>query len=580
MNKLIHSLILILCSGMASTLVAQVKEDTLKGGEILIKKDFEPTISDASKILEEPKVKSVEIPEVKFKYDFLSKMVPTTFTPDSIKAARMKGEPLERLYRGYARAGFGNYGTTMANVYLNNLRSRNAVYGLRLNHLRTQGNIKDVATSTASTNGVEAHGNYFLRAHQVGGKIAYNRDAVHFYGFDDGYYQYVMSADDIKDNDIKQYYSKVDANLMLESFFADSNVLNYAFNFDYYNLQDNYNTQENFARLDAKLDRFFGQEQGILNAALDFNDISSGYDTTNNLIIELNPQIIFRGEKWRISVGLKAMVEAENETEYRFYPNAHIKYNVVGDLLIPYIGVTGGLERQNFNTLRLQNPYVNPASALANENTRYEVYGGVRGAYNSTLAFNLRASRSQVANVAMFVNAYDGFHDIQPGGPTYYFPTNSTFNVLYDTLDITHISGEISYNNIKKLKLIARGDFWDYNAKNQPEVWHMPTFKATVTGNYDLKDKIILTADIFYISKQYARSLNASDGDRVEAGVYAKELDGTVDINIGAEYRLNKKLSGFIQFNNLAAIEYEKYNNYPTQRFSFLAGVSYSFWGE
>jgi hypothetical protein len=351
--------------------------------------------------------------------------------------------------------------------------------------------------------------------------------------------------------------------------------LNYSVDASYYFLEDAYQTKEHNIRVDGKLDRFFNQEQAFLNILFDHNNYGSSEDTLSNTIIGLNPQIVFRGSKWRISVGLKAMSEFEDGGEFRFYPNADLKYSIADDLLTPFIGITGGLERQNFNSIRNDNPFINPTFRLANENTRYKFYGGVRGVYNSTWAFSLMAERSQVANHALYVNAPDTL-----GAPSELYYADSRFNVIYDTLDITYISGEISYNEIDRLKIVARGDFWSFDTKNQPEAWHLPTYRGTLTAHYDISDKIVLTADIFYISKQFARTFDPNDGDRVATGIYSKELEGTIDINLGAEYRLNKKLSGFVQLNNLAAIEYQRFNNYPTQRFNFLAGISYSFWGE
>jgi len=46
---------------------------------------------------------------------------------------------------------------------------------------------------------------------------------------------------------------------------------------------------------------------------------------------------------------------------------------------------------------------------------------------------------------------------------------------------------------------------------------------------------------------------------------------------LGAEYRYTKKLSAFIQFNNIASSPYNKWEDYPTQRFGILGGLTYSF---
>jgi hypothetical protein len=57
------------------------------------------------------------------------------------------------------------------------------------------------------------------------------------------------------------------------------------------------------------------------------------------------------------------------------------------------------------------------------------------------------------------------------------------------------------------------------------------------------------------------------------------ELKGYVDANLGFEYRY-KQLSGFVQFNNIAAAKYQRWNYYPSQRFNFMIGLTYSLMGE
>jgi hypothetical protein len=55
------------------------------------------------------------------------------------------------------------------------------------------------------------------------------------------------------------------------------------------------------------------------------------------------------------------------------------------------------------------------------------------------------------------------------------------------------------------------------------------------------------------------------------------KLKPIVDANLGVEYRYSKKLSAFAHLNNLGFKSYERWNNYPTQAFSFLVGISAAF---
>jgi outer membrane cobalamin receptor len=54
-------------------------------------------------------------------------------------------------------------------------------------------------------------------------------------------------------------------------------------------------------------------------------------------------------------------------------------------------------------------------------------------------------------------------------------------------------------------------------------------------------------------------------------------MNGFVDANINAEYRYTKKLAAFVRLNNLAAQQYQIWNNYPSQRMNGLLGINFSF---
>jgi outer membrane receptor protein involved in Fe transport len=94
---------------------------------------------------------------------------------------------------------------------------------------------------------------------------------------------------------------------------------------------------------------------------------------------------------------------------------------------------------------------------------------------------------------------------------------------------------------------------------------------------YDLGDKLVFKSDIYYISRQFAKTNEVQEGQSPQNGFYQKELKGVIDINIGAEYRYSERLSAFLNLNNIANQRYYRWNNYPNQRFNLLAGLTWAF---
>ena len=74
-------------------------------------------------------------------------------------------------------------------------------------------------------------------------------------------------------------------------------------------------------------------------------------------------------------------------------------------------------------------------------------------------------------------------------------------------------------------------------------------------------------------AKVYQPGTNIS----VANGQYYTSLGSMIDGNLGFEYRYNKRLSGFLQINNVAAQRYLQFYNYPVIPIQILAGATFKF---
>ena len=98
-----------------------------------------------------------------------------------IKAANIKGEPLVKLYRGYAKVGFGSNATPLVELYYNAKRSKNLQFGFLGKHLSSSGIAKN-DYSGYSNNHLSLFGKHFSKEFTTTGKIGYTRDVNHYYG--------------------------------------------------------------------------------------------------------------------------------------------------------------------------------------------------------------------------------------------------------------------------------------------------------------------------------------------------------------------------------------------------------------
>ena len=94
----------------------------------------------------------------------------------------------------------------------------------------------------------------------------------------------------------------------------------------------------------------------------------------------------------------------------------------------------------------------------------------------------------------------------------------------------------------------------------------------------DLSDKIVVKSDIYLVGQRTVFSFNEPTVDYdIENDKYVYNLKPLIDMNLSAEYRYNKKVSGFIQFNNFIGKKYQYWSNFPVQSINILGGVTFSF---
>lgn len=564
------------------------QDSTGLNSTIFVATSYQASVSDARKLAEFPSIIDTTLPKPVPSYVFGDKPIDTSYQPDSILAAKMKGEPLEPLYRNYVRIGAGNGINYMGDVYVNALRSRNGALGVDLHNRTSQGNIKDLPPAPFNRWNGSVYGKRFFKKHALDARVGYDRERIQYYGYDDtNPYYFTLTGDD----HFRQAYQEVFANIGFRSFHTDSSKINQVLKLHYDRFSDLNSNAENNVLFTAQLSRYFGGHHGRIEFMTDVNNVNYvdsfvytpvGVIEPNNtnMIFGLKPVITSQAKKFRIEYGASLQAEAAaSSTKLRIYPHLYAKYNLVRDVLVPYAGVKGGLKRNSLNSLTETNPFLwTSLTALQNTNEVFHVFGGFRGAVTNRITYNLHAARYAERNAPLFVN-YDA-SQYNPGLSRF---GENYFTVIYDTLQTFEVGGELTYRIDEKLQFIGTGVYRAYQTQVEFEAWQRPTMEATLNAFYHLRNKIILKGQLNFIGPQWSKSYDPTsekdfgfDGRRV----YGNQLNPIVDLNLGVEYRYTERLSAFLNLNNMLAQRYQRWNQYPNQRINVLGGLTYSFWKE
>lgn len=518
--------------------------------------NFVPTIKDAIKFSDRPEIKDTIKRLSNFNYNISSQPVFPAYEVSPIAAAKLKNEPQAKLYRSLLKLGYSPfYSMPLAEFKIGSVRSRNSVWAGSMKHFSSNTHLADVGYGGFSENEIKIGGKQFYAKHTLMGDINYDRNVVHYYGYDTAVNKLLTSF-------TKQRYQLIEPKLRLTSHYTDSTHINHDLALGFHNLRNLNGSSENNVKFNGNGSFYLNKEKLNVNFLTDFYNNRQRQDTINNLIMTLNPSFEANGGKWHVDIGLAATFDRFNgKNGFYFYPQLNLHYDVYKSLVVPYGGVTGGLIKNSMRSLVNENPFTDTTLHLYNTDNKYNFFAGLRGHLSSKTSYDVKATYSRMDSLYFFVTNYTGPQMIY-----------NQFSVLYDDATVVNVNGQLKYQVKEKLNISAKANYYYYKTKALTRAYNRPEFDMTFSAIYNLQSKIIVKGDLYIMGKQWGLS-RKSDGINV---LYQPQLISEwFDVNLEGEYRYSKMLSFFLRFNNIAGQRYYRWYNYPNQRFSFMLGVTF-----
>ena len=540
-------------------------------------------IEPSYRLVSSPKIiDSIKVSAVK-QQPLLQLYSDTKIHLDTIEAATIETtEKIKQLYPFYAKVGIGSTIMPLGELFFNSTRSRSALYGAHVKHLSSFGDVKNrdnIKYAPASFDKTSAlvFGKFSKNNITLGGNLNYENYGYHNYGIQD---------ENINADSIGQRINRTgfDLNLLVNQ--GDSARLNLAFDIAYRNLTSKSRFLDTLEDWKAKENSFLFNTRGWFNKGTEcfYGNIGIRYNgykygiadsatiidtgiVLNNTIIDLYPGISSQllQNKLNVDVGVGLSIDVNTVSRAYIYPRASISYSLLNDLIIPFIGIRGGLNQTTFDVINRANPYVLTNVLLANENKPYDLFFGVRGGITKQITYGINASFARVNNKAFFVT------------DTFYTTLGNQFSIVYDSLNLTTLEGCISYQLNEKLKIDGVGRFYSYEMMNEAKAWNLPQLQFTLRGSYNLYDKFLIRADLTLESGRMAKVVGPGNGVVFENNQYFMPLGFIADGNLGVEYRYSKRVSAFLQINNLASQRYSRWLNYPVMPIQVMAGITARF---
>jgi len=542
--------------------LSNIFAQSVGNNKVIITRGFTPTLNDANKIKKNPSIPDTVYQNPKFKYQIHDVIIDAPFKVSTINPAKMKGEPLNKLYHDYIAIGFGNYTTPFFEFYHSNLRSRDTKFGIHARHLSSAGSITDYAYPGFSNNLLETYYTKIMKKSKFKVDAKYQRDVVHFYGFEPS-----LIPDSVgipTDNDIKQMYNLGELKMRWNRYRKRAKDMDYNLSLNYHYLQDAFKTTENevdFAsRYDWRLNMINILTEQRLGTELNYSFYNNSWDslaTRNSSLLRVKPFYKFRYRTLLVKLGVAADVSIDSITQVNFYPMLNMKLEAIKKILYFNFSIAGGMQKNTLKQYSDDNPFISNNIPMDFTNNKYMVNFGLGSTISRELDFNLQLHYNRLEHAPLYVTDYTTKYD-------------NSFSVVYDDYDEVRLHAGFAWQKQEKLRFMLTADYFVYNMTNQLYAWHKPDYIITLTGNYNIGDKILFKAEIF---------ANGSSKALVETnGVLGPQtIKSFVDANLGIEYRYRKRLGLFLKLNNIAASQYYRYYNYPSYRFNAMLGISYIF---
>ncbi len=528
---------------------------------IVINSGFTPEIKDAKKISHKPELPDTNYTAPEFSYSIVSSRIHVPFQPRPIGAAKMEGEKLDKIYKGYVAVGFGNYASPYLDLRYSLGRSRDMKAGVAIQHFSSAGEIKDYIFPGVSDNQVGGYFTKLWKKNYFTATGSYHRNMVHYYGVNK-LDTALTNGEDLTDATNEHLFNRFNVNLDFGRHNLKRSKTNFNTAIGYKYILDNYESRENALDIEAFIDRdvnFFKAKQQKLGIAAGFQffNNSDSVSFNNAYILDLKPYYYFKTEKVDLQIGFKMNVADDSLTEVFFYPDLNINFRVIEDILSFNFLMSGGAYKQNYNDLTAENPFVNALLPMQISNNQFKSKLTMISSISRNIDFQLSLDYENWKNGAFFVVDTT-------------IALRNKFSLVYDDYDLINLGAQVAAHFNEKLDVIFKADYYAYNLKNELFAWHKPDYKLSLLGHYRIADKIRVNADITYFGPM--KSLDYENNVRT-----SKDIDAWFDLSLGVEYRYKKRIGFFVNFNNIAASRYQKWYNYPSYGFNFLAGASYLF---
>lgn len=537
-----HLFVLLMCVAGIQTVTAQ---DTVKRRTIEITSSFKPSLLKQQKFGFTASAAPTDSTRPKLSYKIPSQNLAFNFVPAPLRPLAFQEDSTLKSAAPsvYVKAGFGNFSTPFLQAlasFGNGEKSNGSVEG---NFSSSKGNLD---FQKAAAYGIK--GNVWLHMKQ--------NNSLHVYGGYQGHqtqrYGWEPKATPPVLDSMALSYNTFFIGAGLGNSIAGEAGVSYDANIAAHFFSDKYDAQETAVRFEAPITKTIGDNAsvtvGIKGMLSSFRSNIANF--SNNLfMIPVNTQLQLM-ENIAVKAGI---IPSWNNKVFKLLPDVSVEYLLNEKNLVLQAGFRGYYDEQTFRSLTTFNPWIQQPDSLTNTRNS-EIFAAVKSNVNENLGFRVKAGVGKQSNVLLFVNDSKG---------------GSSFQILRELdLNRVFIAGELVYQQGQKLNWTNSLQLNVYNDIDAaPKAYGLLPFELRSSVQLLIRKDLRFKADLYTINGAWYRNQAGED----------KKGKSVLDLNAGLEFDVHKKVKLWLQLNNIANQDYQRWNQYRVFGFQALGGAIFHF---
>lgn len=481
-------------------------------------------------------------------YEEKQTKAPTEYKPQEVRLPQPPKPPMDELKNNLVKVSFGRFASPYAKLWLNSGRNVNGRAGLDFSHASSGKGYVDYAEWRDDI--VGAYGKYFTKENTVNGSVRF-KNSNYFYFADTS----IVANPELKDS-IRNTFSKVQVDLSVARNFNPEGV-NYDVGLQFQGYFDRWKDKDLHVSLLPKLNWKITEQFGAdIGSVLTFSN--STFDTVqqSRFFFDLTPTVRFHMEGLNVQGGLKVNSFTDSVSKFKAFPVLRASYQLIPEKLSVAAGLVGEMHYLKYYDLIDQNRYINRMPDIRPMRDASNIYIGLDGQIAKYFTYSGRVYTKKVKDQLIYFN---------PEGGAY-------FQMQYDS-NFVQSGAEIAltFNKNDKIRAGVKGDFRSFKTSNMEKNFNVPGTKVDIWGSYNFANKVWVATEIYLFGpRTMSLHVDSTGTTEITQGVVA-------DINLSAEYRFSKRLSVFLELNNLLDNRWQRWYNYQERPFDIKGGVTFSF---